>query len=50
MWIKFEHHFKKHWCLHTQPSTSILEYEIDPAKLGLEKARPVGKVHTQGNS
>lgn len=26
-----------------KPSTSILEYEIDPAELGLQKARPVGK-------
>lgn len=27
-----------------QPSAALLEYEIDPAELGLEKARPVGKV------
>ena len=32
-----------------QPSTSLLEYEIDPAELGLEKARPVGKVRTTAN-
>lgn len=30
---------------YVKSSTSAVEYEIDPAELGLEKAKPVGKVH-----
>ena len=30
---------------YVKSATSAVEYEIDPAELGLEKAKPVGKVH-----